>query len=360
MKSYFMGNYYEVTGSTVTKYYFAGSQRNAMRKGNTLSYLLSDHLGSTSLTTNASGALVSELRYKAWGETRYSSGTTATNYRYTGQREESSFGLYFFNARWVDVQLGRFVQADSIVPGGVQGLDRYAYVGNSPIRYIDPSGHSPVCGSIYSDPECEKTSKKEIIDPPDEKMAGEVLYNLARGDKALYKIWLTLYQTQAGHELAVYIYEQDVRMEFWGGTSSLTECYSYGCTIHFSSNFMPTETTPSIDWNAAAAELGHEAYHASVWRTAPDGVPVDGGWWKGLLRELGLADAELRDSQWEEAMAYYVADDIYFELTGIHSGDFSDLFVTNVASLQNWIDTYHHDGYWYYNSYPEYRYAGEE
>ncbi|MFZ5922854.1 MAG: RHS repeat-associated core domain-containing protein [Chloroflexota bacterium] len=36
---------------------------------------------------------------------------------------------------------GRFAQADTLVPGGVQGLDRYAYVNNSPINYIDPSGH---------------------------------------------------------------------------------------------------------------------------------------------------------------------------------------------------------------------------
>lgn len=32
-------------------------------------------------------------------------------------------------------------QADTIVPGGVQGLDRYAYVNNSPLNYVDPSGH---------------------------------------------------------------------------------------------------------------------------------------------------------------------------------------------------------------------------
>jgi RHS repeat-associated protein len=54
------------------------------------------------------------------------------------------FGLMFFNARWLDPQLGRFTQADSIVPGGVQGLDRYAYANNSPLVYIDPSGHDYV------------------------------------------------------------------------------------------------------------------------------------------------------------------------------------------------------------------------
>ena len=52
----------------------------------------------------------------------------------------------FYNARWYDPALGRFAQADSIVPPGVQGLDRYAYVNNNPMRYTDPSGHSTDCG----------------------------------------------------------------------------------------------------------------------------------------------------------------------------------------------------------------------
>ena len=55
----------------------------------------------------------------------------------------------FYNARWYDPALGRFVQADTIVPGGVQGLDRYAYVNNSPMNYADPSGHYGVC--VFAD-----------------------------------------------------------------------------------------------------------------------------------------------------------------------------------------------------------------
>ncbi len=47
----------------------------------------------------------------------------------------------FYNARWYDPALSRFAQADSIVPAGVQGLDRYAYVNNNPLRYTDPTGH---------------------------------------------------------------------------------------------------------------------------------------------------------------------------------------------------------------------------
>jgi len=88
--------------------------------------------------------------------------TLPTRYTYTGQYSYiaddatdlggAGFGLMFYNARWYDPVLGRFAQADSIVPGGVQGWDRYAYTKNNPIRYIDPSGHD-VCdeeGNCYN------------------------------------------------------------------------------------------------------------------------------------------------------------------------------------------------------------------
>ncbi len=83
------------------------------------------------------------MRYKPWGEDRFTSGTTPTTMRYTGQRQESSLGLYFYNARWYDPALGRFISADTIVPepGNPQSLNRYSYVLNSPLRYTDPSGH---------------------------------------------------------------------------------------------------------------------------------------------------------------------------------------------------------------------------
>jgi len=108
--TYFIGAHYEVTGSGITKYYFAGTQRIAIpqgddvRKDGTLYYLLGDHLGSTSIVTDAAGNAISQTKYKPWGEVRYSSGTSPTDYTYTGQYSHTSdFGLMFFNARWLDV-----------------------------------------------------------------------------------------------------------------------------------------------------------------------------------------------------------------------------------------------------------------
>lgn len=115
-----------------------------------------DVSGSTSWDYDARGRMISETKaitggrtnevmYKPWGSDRYSYGAVTT-YKFTGQREEVSLGLYYYGGRWYDAALGRFVQADTIVPGEVQGNDRYAYVFNNPLRHIDPSGHNPKCG----------------------------------------------------------------------------------------------------------------------------------------------------------------------------------------------------------------------
>jgi RHS repeat-associated protein len=143
--TYFVGNYYEKQGNTITKYYYAGSQRVAMREGNALYYLLTDHLGSTSLTTDADGNMVSELRYSAWGSVRYTYSSTPTDYTYTGQYSDSYINLLDYGSRRYDPYLNHFTQPDSIVPDpyNSQDWDRYSYARNNPLRYNDPSGHWP-------------------------------------------------------------------------------------------------------------------------------------------------------------------------------------------------------------------------
>lgn len=118
--TYYIGKHYEKTvqGSQQNerKYYFVGANRIAIRENGTLTWLISDHLGSTSVSVNASGNLVSSLRYTAFGEVRAASGTTATDYRYTGQRNEAEIGLYYYVARFYDPYLNRFLSPDTIVP----------------------------------------------------------------------------------------------------------------------------------------------------------------------------------------------------------------------------------------------------
>ena len=114
----------------------------AMRTGQGAHLLFSDQLRSTSVVIDASGQVVEEGYYMPWGGERGNQEIELTDYGYTGQMKEGD--IYFYNARWYDPQLGRFMQADTIVPlqvQGTQGFDRYAYVNNNPLRYTDPSGH---------------------------------------------------------------------------------------------------------------------------------------------------------------------------------------------------------------------------
>jgi len=128
----------------------ARGARFALGPGGVVQYSAGDSPGQHGLDGNSSGSKVAELRYKAWGETRYTWGTTPTTYRYTGQRQEGSLGLYQMGARWVDPALARWLSADTLVPeaGNPQALNRYAYVTNNPLKYTDPSGHCPLCVAV--------------------------------------------------------------------------------------------------------------------------------------------------------------------------------------------------------------------
>ncbi|MGH2543334.1 MAG: RHS repeat-associated core domain-containing protein, partial [Ardenticatenaceae bacterium] len=151
--------------ATPVSYYDTGSQRSALQEGAAAPlYLLGDHLGSTAVSVNSSGAELAELRYKPWGEPRYEGGSTPTRRRFTGQTLDFETGLYYYGARYYDPALGRFYQPDSIVPepGDPQSLNRFAYAFNNPLRYTDPTGHCPalpqgygagICFALFIEPE---------------------------------------------------------------------------------------------------------------------------------------------------------------------------------------------------------------
>jgi RHS repeat-associated protein len=138
-----------VTNGVATKYYYFGKQRVALRVGtNPVTYLHTDHLGSTSAT---SGASVSSQNYYAFGNIRSTTGTVPTDFGFTGHRRDASAGLMYFGARYYDTAMGRFLGPDTQLPAPLtpQSLNRYSYVGNNPLRYTDPNGHCwPVCTVI--------------------------------------------------------------------------------------------------------------------------------------------------------------------------------------------------------------------
>jgi RHS repeat-associated protein len=110
-------------------------------------YLFADHLGSTNVVSDPNGLIVSVSLYKPWGGSRNGgSGTSLTDYAYTGQRKmDDLVGLYYYGARFYDSYLNQWNQADIIIADPYNPLDwnRYSYVRNNPVTANDPTGHLP-------------------------------------------------------------------------------------------------------------------------------------------------------------------------------------------------------------------------
>jgi RHS repeat-associated protein len=106
-------------------------------------------MGSTSVMTDASGAVVEESANYPFGaaRVRYSPRGVEDAYQFAQKERDAESGLDFVGARYYSATLGRFA---SVEPMALQGndlrkpsfkLNSYAYATNNPINFIDPTGH---------------------------------------------------------------------------------------------------------------------------------------------------------------------------------------------------------------------------
>ena len=124
-------------------------------------WLVTDQLGTPRMIFDKTGNLANMSRhdYLPFGEEIFAntgSRTTTQGYtavgnlpvdkarqKFTGYEQDAETGLNFAEARYDSSAQGRFTSADSVGGsiGNPQSLNRYAYVGNNPVNYSDPSGH---------------------------------------------------------------------------------------------------------------------------------------------------------------------------------------------------------------------------
>jgi RHS repeat-associated protein len=108
-------------------------------------YFHHNHVNSAVLATNETGSQVAKVEYEPFGKIYQpgSSGQDTFRTKYGGHEYDKDSGLYYFKARYYDPDLGRFITPDRSVgahPLHNSALNRYAYTGNNPINYTDPSG----------------------------------------------------------------------------------------------------------------------------------------------------------------------------------------------------------------------------
>lgn len=99
-------------------------------------YYHTDHLGSIRVVTDQSGNVAWSSDYIAFGDRVNQFGSLEEQYGFAGKEFDQETGLYYFNARWYDADLGRFISED---PAN-QGINWYIYCENNPLGRIDPTG----------------------------------------------------------------------------------------------------------------------------------------------------------------------------------------------------------------------------
>ncbi|MGE0407041.1 MAG: RHS repeat-associated core domain-containing protein [Candidatus Korobacteraceae bacterium] len=145
---------YQPTGASVVRFddgfLIAGTE-----------YYHGDHLGSSRLMTDASGAKTWEATYLPFGY-EINPQSTTNHYKFTGKERDAETGLDYFGARYHSSTMGRFVSPDEYDGGPVevyggspappgplpyaditnpQSLNKYSYTYNNPLKYTDPAGH---------------------------------------------------------------------------------------------------------------------------------------------------------------------------------------------------------------------------
>src|SRR3989338_4625822 len=115
-----------------------------------------DHLGSSHILTEGKpsakhagliyrrGEILQRFEYAPFGqEIHVLNPNLRFDPSYTGQTYDIETCLYYYKSRYYNPLLARFIQPDTVVPDAknLQAYNRYSYVSNNPLKYVDPTGH---------------------------------------------------------------------------------------------------------------------------------------------------------------------------------------------------------------------------
>ncbi|MCU1751280.1 RHS repeat-associated core domain-containing protein [Pseudomonas sp. 6D_7.1_Bac1] len=107
-----------------------------------LRYTLEDHLGSCLMELDQKAQMITHEGYYPYGATAWMAARSLIEVaykfiRYSGKEMDES-GLYYYGARYYAPWVQRWISADPA--GAVDGTNLFAFVGNNPLRYVDPVG----------------------------------------------------------------------------------------------------------------------------------------------------------------------------------------------------------------------------
>ena len=107
----------------------------------------------------ADNTIVASYTYDAWGNIESLTGTLADTVgtinpiRYRGYYYDNETELYYLNARYYDSEIGRFINADSLIAGiggSTHGYNIFAYCFNNPVNMMDYAGEWPTLRDVFN------------------------------------------------------------------------------------------------------------------------------------------------------------------------------------------------------------------
>jgi RHS repeat-associated protein len=151
-----------------------------------VSYLTADHLGSPRITTDENGQVISRRDFQPFGEEIATSQRTqglgyagdTVRQKFTGYERDNETDLDYAKARMYKYSHGRFTAPDPLLSSGrvenPQSWNRYTYVLNNPLLYIDPLGlyeWAETAGGSATDDELLERSRDKTLKKKERKLA---------------------------------------------------------------------------------------------------------------------------------------------------------------------------------------------
>ena len=145
--------HYEKRGSkNIFYFYDSNGYLTGLKYDGTTYYPATTLNGDVVAIYDHNGTCLVEYEYDAWGNCTIKKDLTDFNLakvnpiRYRGYYYDRETGFYLTGTRYYDPEIGRFINADSVISGtgeSVQGYNLFAYCFNNPVNMSDPSGNWP-------------------------------------------------------------------------------------------------------------------------------------------------------------------------------------------------------------------------
>ena len=150
-----------VTGGTTTSYLYGDNIDEAlqMKRGESIYYYHINHLESTLALSDIKGGKIETIIYDSYGTPLFynnngeliNKSSIDNTLLFSGREYDINIGFYYFRARNLHPNLGRFMQTDSLL--FADGMNDFLYTNNNPINYVDVFGNklNPVLDFLIGD-----------------------------------------------------------------------------------------------------------------------------------------------------------------------------------------------------------------